>query len=206
MAAQDPPQRLSNQMERTRAAIVAAARELADSGAEMTMPTVAAHARVSEATAYRYFPDLISLLRAAVTTDDLVAVLQAQTRGDDPVERIGQAAEILGRAVLRRQGAVRVLAASTIAKPSTAKDRPAHRFGLIDYALAPWIATCGPAAREDIEQLTRDLALVVSAESVFTLTDLCGLPPEDAVASLAATARRVTAAAVTAIGKTLVAG
>jgi AcrR family transcriptional regulator len=205
MAAQEPPQRLSNQMERTRAAIVAAARELADSGAEMTMPTVAAHARVSEATAYRYFPDLISLLRAAVTNDDLVAVLRSEVRGDDPVERIGQATEILGRAVLRRQGAVRVLAAATIAKPSIAKDRPAHRFGLIDHALAPWIATCDPAVHEEIEQLTRDLALVVSAESVFALTDLCGLAPEDAVTSLAATARRMTAAAVTAVGTTPVA-
>ena len=58
MAEQSHQPRLSNQMERTRSAIVAAARELADSGAEITMPAVAAEARVSEATAYRYFPDL----------------------------------------------------------------------------------------------------------------------------------------------------
>jgi AcrR family transcriptional regulator len=196
MAEQSTPQRLSNQMERTRSAIVAAARDLADSGAEITMPAVAAQARVSEATAYRYFPDLVSLLRAAIMTDDLVAVLRSATRGDDPVERIGQAAQILGQAVLRRQGAVRVLAASTIAKPSTAKDRPAHRFGLIEHALAPWVTTRGPEGREDVEQLVRDLAVVISAESLFTLTDLCGLAPEDAIASLVATAQRITAAAV----------
>ncbi|MER7923009.1 TetR/AcrR family transcriptional regulator [Streptomyces sp. NPDC096057] len=189
-------------MERTRAAIIAAARDLADTGAEITMPVVAAHARVSEATAYRYFPDLLSLLRASVMAEDLVEVLRSATRGDDPVERIGQAAEILGRAVLRRQGAVRVIVASTIAKPSTSKDRPAHRFGLIEHALAPWADSCGPAHRADVEQLVRGLALVISAESLFALTDLCGLTPDDAIASLATTARQMTAAAIAAIPTT----
>ncbi|MFJ9626086.1 TetR/AcrR family transcriptional regulator [Streptomyces sp. NPDC101175] len=193
------PNGLSNTMERTRSAIVTAARDLADTGAEITMPTVAAHARVSEATAYRYFPDLLTLLRAAVMTEDLVAVLRSATRGDDPVERIGQAAEILGRAVLRRQGAVRAVVASTIAKPSTSKDRPAHRFGLIEHALAPWAESCGSEHRADVEQLVRGLALVVSAESLFALTDLCGLTPDDAIASLVTTARQMTAAAVAAV-------
>ncbi|RPE38524.1 TetR family transcriptional regulator [Streptomyces sp. Ag109_O5-1] len=127
MAERSRPNGLSNTMERTRSAIVAAARDLADTGAEITTPAVAAEARVSEATAYRYFPDL--LLRAAVMTEDLVAVLRSATRGDDPVERIGQAAEILGRAVLRRQGAVRVVVASTIAKPSTSDPNTAGSAG-----------------------------------------------------------------------------
>jgi AcrR family transcriptional regulator len=192
------PDGLSNQMHRTRSAIIAAARELVDRGAEITMPAVAAEARVSEATAYRYFPDLISLLRVSVMTDDLVATLQSATCGDDPVERVGQAAEILGRAVLRRQGAVRVLVASTIAKPATAKERPAHRFGLIEHALAPWIDKCGPAERAEIEQLVRGLAVVISAESLFALIDLCDLTPEAAITSMVTTARQLTAAAVAA--------
>ena len=54
-----------NQKARTRAAIVAAARDLARGGAEITMPAVAQAALVSEATAYRYFPDLVSLLLEA---------------------------------------------------------------------------------------------------------------------------------------------
>ncbi len=198
MAEQPHPPRLSNQMERTRSAIVAAARDLADSGAEITMPLIAAEARVSEATAYRYFPDLISLLRVAVMAEDLVPALRAVTRGFDPVERIGQAAEILGQAVLRRQGAVRVVVASSIAKPSTAKDRPAHRFGLIEHALAPWLDRRAGAGRADVEELVQGLAVVISAESLFTLIDLCGLAPEAAVASLVTTARRMTEAAVAA--------
>lgn len=100
--------------------------------------------------------------------------------------------------MLRRQGAVRVVVASTIAKPSTARDRPAHRFGLIEHALAPWIDRCGPTGRADAEQLVRGLALVISAESLFALMDLCDLTPDDAVAGLVTTARQMTAAAVAA--------
>src|SRR5581483_3296625 len=54
-----------NQKQRTRRAIVDAARRLAASGREVTMPLVAREALVSEATAYRYFPDLASLLTEA---------------------------------------------------------------------------------------------------------------------------------------------
>ena len=57
----------ANQKHRTRSAIVDATRDLVRSGAEITMPAVARTALVSEATAYRYFPDLPSLLREALT-------------------------------------------------------------------------------------------------------------------------------------------
>ena len=46
------------------------------------------------------------------------------------------------------------------------------------------------------EQLKRGLAVVVSAEALFTLTDLCGLAPDTAIASAAETARALTAAAI----------
>jgi hypothetical protein len=50
-----------------------------------------------------------------------------------------------------------------------------------------------PAA---MAQLKRDLAVVVSAEALFTLTDLCQLPAGDAIASAVHTARALTAAAI----------
>ena len=55
-----------NQKLRTRMAIVEACREVIRSGGPVTMPAVARAALVSEPTAYRYFPDLISLLNAAL--------------------------------------------------------------------------------------------------------------------------------------------
>ena len=185
-----------NQKERTRRAIVQATRDLIRGGGEVTMPVVAKAALVSEATAYRYYPDLASLLNEALAGvwPSPETALEPVARSSDPVERIGYATEVLLRHVLAYQGAVRAMIAATITRPAMASARPGHRFGLIDYALRPLAAddTAGAAA---LAQLKRDLAVVVSAEALFTLTDLCGLSPEDAIASARHTARALTEAA-----------
>ena len=57
----------ARQKERTRSALIAAARQLSLDGAGITMMGAATAAGVSEATAHRHFPDLPSLLREAFT-------------------------------------------------------------------------------------------------------------------------------------------
>jgi AcrR family transcriptional regulator len=168
----------------------------------VTMPEVARRALVSEATAYRYFPDLTSLL--AETIDGLwpspAEALAPVASSADPVERVRFACEFLLRGVLSYQGAVRAMISGTITKPGLAPVRPGIRFGLIDYALAPFRDGFGDAA--DLAQLKRDLAVTVSAEALFTLTDLCGLGPEEAIASAAETAATLTAAAFSGMRET----
>jgi AcrR family transcriptional regulator len=188
----------SNQKERTRTAIVTAAREAIASGGEITMPDVARRALVSEATAYRYFPDLASLLREALAGiwDSPEHTMAPMAGSDDPVERIGFAAEVLLREVLAHQGAVRAMIAASVTKPAAAGLRPGRRIGLIDEALRPLNATMAVRHPAEFEQLKRGLAIVVSAEALFTLTDLLGLAHEPAIASAAATARSLTAAAI----------
>ena len=188
----------ANQKQRTRTAILVAARELIRGSAEVTMPAVARAALVSEATAYRYFPDLFSLLREALegTWPSPAEALAPVEHTDDPVERIAFATERLLQHVQAHQGAVRAMIASAIVRPASAAIRPGYRFGLIDLALAPLRATLGQQRPEALRQLKQDLAVVVSAEALFTLTDLCGLSPDDAIASAVRTARTITAAAV----------
>jgi AcrR family transcriptional regulator len=189
----------ANQKARTRAAVLEACGELVRSGAEMSMPEVAARAMVSEATAYRYFPDLISLLQEALaglwpTAEQALAPV-ADSR--DPAQRVAFACEYLLRGVHAYQGAVRAMISHTIAAPAQARTRPGIRFGLIDYALAPFEAAAGPQglAPDAMTRLKQDLAVVVSAEAFFVLTDLCGLAPGDAIASAARTAAVLTRAA-----------
>jgi AcrR family transcriptional regulator len=173
------------QKERTRQAIADAARELVESGGEVTMPAVAAHAGVSEATAYRYFPDLVTLLRDAVqdTWPAVEDLLGAELAGvEDVPERVARATRAFCVRTLRQERAVRVLVAASLTGAS--EGRPAHRFEVIEYALAP--VPAGP----EREELVHSLAVVISAESLFTLLDLCGLDPEAATASLVGTARR----------------
>ena len=115
-----------NQKERTRRAIVAAARELIRAGGEVTMPAVARSALVSEATAYRYFPDLASLLRDALAGvwPSPETALAPVAGSDDPAERVGCATEALLRHVLDYQSGVRAMIAATITRPGMAAPRP----------------------------------------------------------------------------------
>ncbi|MBV9379709.1 MAG: TetR/AcrR family transcriptional regulator [Streptosporangiaceae bacterium] len=186
-----------NQKMRTRMAIIEAARGLIRAGGEVTMPEVARKALVSEATAYRYFPDLVSLLTEAFTGfwPSSADALQPVAHSRDPVERVAFTTEFLLRHVLAYQGAVRAMISATITRPATvAAARPGLRFGLIDQALAP--VAGAPAQPEALAQLKRDLAVVISAEALFTLTDLCGLGPDDAIASAVRTATTLTRAAL----------
>ena len=192
----------ANQKARTRAAIVDACGDLVRSGAEVTMPEVARRALVSEATAYRYFPDLISLLQEALagTWPEPAEALAPVAQSADPAERVAFACEHLLRGVHAYQGAVRAMISHTITAPADARTRPGIRFGLIDYALAPFERQPGPAAGpalgpEAMTSLKQELAVVVSAEAFFVLTDLCGLAPDDALRTAARTAATLTAAA-----------
>jgi AcrR family transcriptional regulator len=190
----------ANQKKRTRMAIIEACREIIRSGAPVAMPDVARAALVSEATAYRYFPDLATLLNEVLAGLWLspAEALSPVAGSADPVERIAVACEYLLRGVLAYQGAVRAMIAATITRPELAATRPGLRFGLIDEALAPLGDPRVAADPAGIARLRKDLVAVVSAEALFVLTDLAGLAPEEAIASLIRTATTLTQSALTA--------
>jgi AcrR family transcriptional regulator len=184
----------AKQKERTRRAIVDACRQLTRSGTEVTVPLVADRSTVSEATIYRYFPDLVSLLQETLDGlwPDPAEALAPVEASADPVERVAFACAYLLRGVHAYQGAVRAAISHTITAPGTANARPGLRFGLIDHALAPFTTKIAPGV---MTRLKLDLAVVVSAEAFFTLTDLCGLTPDEAISSAVRTASILTRAA-----------
>ncbi len=198
----------ANQKKRTRDAIVRAAAELMATGREVAMPEIARSALVSEATAYRYFPDLATLLREAMDDQlpDPAVALAGATDSADPVERVAAATEYLLRHVLAREGAVRAMIAATIARPGQGVTRPTLRLGLLDAALAP--IEDGPPAAENgrpadpdawaaaLRRLKLGLSVIVGAEALLWLVDQYGLAPETAIAELVATATALTRAAL----------
>ena len=190
-----------NQKRRTRTAIIAACQELITAGADINMPAVARAALVSEPTAYRYFPDLASLLEEALAgiEPDPAAALADGADPGDPVERVVYAAELLAKLVIERQSAIRALISVSIARSTARQVRPGYRFALIDQALAPLSAGKSGIDPATLEQLRRDLAVVISAEAVLTLIDLYGLNPEAAVASIVHTARVITEATLSGV-------
>jgi AcrR family transcriptional regulator len=187
----------TNQKARTQRAIVEACVELIRARQPVSMPEVAKMAMVSEATAYRYFPDLASLLAEALAEDwpsptEALAPVEASV---DPVERVAFATRFLLEGVAERQAVVRSMIAATIVAPNLGLARPGIRFGLIDRALAPFVDGLRSANPDLPPQLRLALAVVVSAEALFCLTDLCGLSTRDAIASVEETARTLTRAA-----------
>ncbi len=153
---------------------------------------------VSEATAYRYFPDLASLLSRALAEDwpTPAEALAPVAASNDPLERVAFATRFLLQGVAERQAVVRSMISATMVQPElSGRARPRIRFGLIEYALAPFVDVLEAADPDLLPQLRLDLALVVSAEALFSLTDLCGLSVEDAIKSAERTATTLTSAA-----------
>jgi AcrR family transcriptional regulator len=188
----------TNQKARTQRAIVEACRDFIRRGQAVTMPDVAKAAMVSEATAYRYFPDLASLISQALAEDwpTPAVALEPVADSNDPVERVAFATRYLLHGVAERESVVRAMIAATISRPEFAsRARPGIRFGLIDYALAPFHDALTASKPEAAAQLQRDLAIVVSADALFCLTDLCGLSIDAAIDSAVQTARTLTAVA-----------
>ena len=114
-----------NQKRRTRTAIITACQELIMAGADINMPAVARSALVSEPTAYRYFPDLASLLEEALAgiEPDPAAALAAGGDPGDPVERVAYAAELLAKLVID------VRTRSARSYPSRSPEAPLDRCG-----------------------------------------------------------------------------
>ena len=114
----------------------------------------------------------------------------------DPVERIAFASEVFLRRVLAYQGSVRAMIAATITRPGGRR----HAAGppvRLDRCMR--LRRRRPRSRRDADafaRLKRDLAVVVSPEALFTLTDLCGLSPDDAIASAVRLATTITATAL----------
>jgi AcrR family transcriptional regulator len=158
------------------------------------MPTIARQAGVSDATAYRHFPDLLAALREGFVGvwPEVSEAWPDLKRSPDPVDRIGIVTSFLAYNVLRIQGAVRAMIALTITRPDeTVGARPAHRTDLIKMALEPLVGL----SADRLAQLENDLSIVVSAESLFILLDLRRLEPDVAVANLVRTAQTLVRAA-----------
>jgi AcrR family transcriptional regulator len=193
-----------NQKERTRRAIVAAAAKLIAAGTLPTMPAVADEALVSTATAYRYFPDQLSLLSAALQ-DGYAGIgerFEPEIGAEGDVERrVDVATEGLLRRILEREPLVRTVMAlsllrsvdGTVPHEDAAAVRPGFRRAWIDDALRPVEDQLGPAS---LRRLKLALGAVLSAEALIALKDIMGVDSAEAIAVCRWMARTLTSAVV----------
>ena len=173
-----------NQKLRTRRALVDAAAELLREGHPVTIADAAEAARVSTATAYRYFSSPQELLRETRTlmrTPDLTADLPA-----DPAGRVDAIVSRVAEMQLANEPAWRAMLNASLERSLKQGDdgpedefpvRSRNRLDLTRTALAPLTETLPPAA---LRRLTMALTLVYGVESLVSTRDVCELDPEEA--------------------------
>ena len=187
-----------NQKLRTREALIAATRELLAEGISPTMEAAAARAAVSRTTAYRYFPSTRALLVATYPHIDRPSLL-----GDDPpadpAARLAAVADDHLRRILTfepEQRTVLRLSLEARARPD-GPALPMHRgmrVAWIEDALAPLRDELAP---EDLRRLVLGIGATLGIEAFVWLTDIAGLPREEAAAVIRANALGLLQAALT---------
>ena len=174
----------TNQKQRTRQALVDAAKTLAPNGRPLTIADVAEAAQVSVATAYRYFSNPNDLILEAATphVPEIMADLP-----DDPADRIDEVVrrlaeiqfgdEALWRAILRAD--LERWAQEAVLDPEArVPTRGSNRLDIVQQALAP-LAEKLPA--ELHRRLIMATMLVCGMEALVAARDACGLEPDEAV-------------------------
>jgi len=171
----------TRQKVRTRAALVAAARELIAAGGEVpTVAGAATAAGISRTTAYRYFPSQHALLIAAHPEIETTSML-GESVSDDVVVRV--------EAVVRRFLAVIVdtepqqrtmlrLSLTDRVEPGRLPLRQGRAIGWISEALEPWRERLGD---DGVHRLAVAVRAVSGIESLVWLTDVAGLETPEAV-------------------------
>lgn len=182
----------ANQKQRTKTAILDAAADLLREGTMPTVATAAANAKVSRATAYRYFPTQAALGEAIATADPMLATVDRAIRqlaGDDPEQRLLELLDAYNPIVIADETHMRtVLAILQQNWVKTSRDDPdsppyarTHtRLRWLDQALEP--AT--QLSEQTRRRLRAALALTLGIESIIVMKDVCDLEDDDALAVL----------------------
>lgn len=166
------------QKQRTRAQLLAAARDVLKEGRQPTVAEAADRAAVSRATAYRYFSTPEAMIQEAVL-DANAAAFEGLSPGALPAEGdLADRAEAVVAAILRMVLANEALFRTYLGAAAAAGpgQRGGRRMGWIRAALAP---LADQLSAEQMELLILSLSLAGGIETVVVLGDVCGVAPAD---------------------------
>ncbi|MEO5923139.1 MAG: TetR/AcrR family transcriptional regulator [Bryobacteraceae bacterium] len=187
MAAQRDPR--ANQKERTRSAIVEAATRIFRSGATPSVAAAAEAAKVSRATAYRYFPtpeslhiEVVGITPTYAPVEQLVRALE----GDDVAERLSTFAKTFNEITFANEAQMRVALKVYLDTWLGARDhaspvREGRRMRWLEGVLQP---VKRDSTKKQRRQLQAALALTVGTEAMVVMKDVCRLDNEEAQQTL----------------------
>jgi AcrR family transcriptional regulator len=168
----------TTQKARTRAALIAATRQLLAAGDTPSVEDAAEAAGISRATAYRYFPNRRALLVAAHPEVE-AADLLGEDAPPDARERLDRTiTELIGLTVDTEQELRTMLRLSLEpGPPHELLLRQGRAIGWIEQALAPLQARLDPAA---LRRLVLAIRAACGIEALVWLTDVAGLSRAEA--------------------------
>ncbi len=172
----------TQQKNRTRNALIAAARDFVAGGQTPTVEEAAAAASVSRTTAYRYFPNQRALLVAAHPETETTSLLPADAPAD-PEARLDAVIEAFTRLIADTDPQQRTMLRLSL-EPDAAQHesgllRQGRAIGWIEEALAP---LRGRMPDAQLRRLVLAIRSATGIEARVWLTDVAGLSSEEAVA------------------------
>jgi len=171
----------TRQKERTRGALIAAARDLVAQGMTPTVEDAAAAASISRTTAYRYFPNQSALLVAAHPETEARSLLPEDVP-DDPAARLDAVIEEFTRVIVDTEAQQRTMLRLSLDPDAKAREplllRQGRAIGWIQEALAPLRVRMSDA---ELRRLVLAVRSATGIEALVWLTDIAGLSRPEAL-------------------------
>lgn len=170
----------ARQKQRTRNALVDAARQIVAGGSTPTVEGAAAAASVSRTTAYRYFPSQRALLAAAHPEMEADSLLPADPPADAAARLDIVVQAFIGLIIDTETQQRTMLRLSLEAAPDEGAELPLRKgraIGWIEEALEPLRADIGS---EELHRLVLAIRSAIGIEALAWLTDIAGLDRSDA--------------------------
>lgn len=180
-----------NQKARTRMALVEAATNLTRGGGKPTVAEAAEAAKISRATAYRYFPTQESLLVEISRVNPATAPVEewlSTLQGGEPDERLRSLLGRFNRIALDEEATMRTALRTYIdislqarAAGETMKVREGRRTRWLDEVLVDVRRQLTPS---QWKRLRNALSLTLGIESMVVMKDVCHCTDAEALATL----------------------
>ncbi len=185
----------TGQKQRTRAALVAAARELVASGVAPTVEQAAQAAGVSRTAAYRYFPSRRSLLAAAHPETGLSSLLPVSPP-TDVAERLELVVRAFTDLIARTEAQQRtMLRLSLETEPAGPTELPLRQGRAIDWIAEALSPLQNELTDKQLHRLVLAIRSAIGIEALVWLTDIARLTHEEAAELMGWSALALLAAA-----------
>src|SRR5262245_5769259 len=176
------------QKQRTREALVTAARDLVADGDTPTVEQAAERAAISRTTAYRYFPSQAALLAAAhpeITTTSLLPAKPPADVGARLDIVVGRVTDLVRNTEAQQRTMLRLSLEPARQGSRELLLRQGRVIGWLEEALAPLATDIGHDA---VHALAVAIRSSIGIEAYVWLTDVAGVSPDDATAVMRWTA------------------